>query len=149
MRHCDAALYVWQIAKAHSDLAARSHCFKGRGLCSHDGTLESSLAHEIMGFKHMPEAQTKNSKRKKRMICHYNSRFNSGNSCYRSVHNLSSLRLLPKNVKIRIHKIIILPVALYGCKMWPLIFAKEHRVRVFENRVLRRIFGPKRYEIIQ
>jgi hypothetical protein len=48
-----------------------------------------------------------------------------------------------KNLKIRIYKMIILPVVLYGCETWSLTFREEHRLRVFENRVLRRIFGPK------
>jgi hypothetical protein len=47
-------------------------------------------------------------------------------------------------VEIRIYKKIILPVVLYGCETWSLTLRKEHRLKVFENRVLRRIFGPKR-----
>jgi hypothetical protein len=54
-----------------------------------------------------------------------------------------SSRLLTKNLKIRIYEIIILPVVLYGCETWSLTLREEHRLRVFENRVLRRIFGPK------
>jgi hypothetical protein len=42
---------------------------------------------------------------------------------------------------------IILPVVLYGCETWSLTVREEHRLRVFENRVLMRIFGPKRYEV--
>jgi hypothetical protein len=53
---------------------------------------------------------------------------------------------LPLNIKIRIYKTIILPVGLYGCETWSLTLREEHRLRVFENRVLRRIFGPKRDE---
>jgi hypothetical protein len=52
-----------------------------------------------------------------------------------------------ENIKIRIYKIIILPVVLYGCETWSLTLREEHRLRVFENRVLRRIFGPKREEV--
>jgi hypothetical protein len=52
--------------------------------------------------------------------------------------------LLSKNIKIRIYRTIILPVVLYGCDTWSLTLREEHRLRVFENRVLRRIFGPKR-----
>jgi hypothetical protein len=52
--------------------------------------------------------------------------------------------LLSKNVKVRIYKTIILPVVLYGCETWSLTVGEEHKLRVFENRVLRRIFGPKR-----
>jgi hypothetical protein len=55
--------------------------------------------------------------------------------------------LLPKSVKIRIYKIIILPVAVHGCETWTLKLREEHRLRVFENRVLKRIFGPKRDEV--
>jgi hypothetical protein len=55
--------------------------------------------------------------------------------------------LLSKNLKIRIHKTIILPVVLYGCETWSLTLREEHRLRVFENKVLRRIFGPKRDEV--
>jgi hypothetical protein len=58
-----------------------------------------------------------------------------------------SSRLLSKNLKIRIYKTIILPVVLYGCETWSLILREEHRLRVFENRVLWRIFGPKREEV--
>jgi hypothetical protein len=66
---------------------------------------------------------------------------------YHSVQNLLSSRLLSKNVKIRTYKTIILPVVLYGCETWSLTSREEHRLRVFENRVLRRIFGPKRDEV--
>jgi hypothetical protein len=50
-------------------------------------------------------------------------------------------------VKIKIYKTIILPVVLYRCEAWSLMLREEHRLRVFENRVLRRIFGPKRDEV--
>jgi hypothetical protein len=49
-----------------------------------------------------------------------------------------------KKLKIKIYKTVILPVVLYGCKTWSLTLREKHRLRVFENRVLRRIFGPKR-----
>jgi hypothetical protein len=55
--------------------------------------------------------------------------------------------LLSKNIKIRIYKTLILPVVLYGCETWSLTLREEHRLRVFENRVLRRIFGPRRDEV--
>jgi hypothetical protein len=50
---------------------------------------------------------------------------------------------MSKNLKVRLYKGIILPVVLYGCKTWSLAVREEHELRVFENRVLRRIFGPK------
>jgi hypothetical protein len=77
-------------------------------------------------------------------------RLNSGNACYpHSVQNLLSSRFLStsKNVRIRIYKTIILPVVLYGWETLSLILREEHRLKVFENRVPRRIFGPKRNEV--
>jgi hypothetical protein len=58
-----------------------------------------------------------------------------------------SSRLLSRNVKVKIYKTIILPVVLYGCETWSLTLKEEHRLRVFENRVLSIIFGPKRDEV--
>jgi hypothetical protein len=52
-----------------------------------------------------------------------------------------------KKSKMRIYKTIILPVILYGCKTWSLTLREEHSLRMFENKVLRRIFGPKRDEV--
>jgi hypothetical protein len=49
-----------------------------------------------------------------------------------------------KKLKIKLYKTVILPVVLCGCETWSLTLREEHRLRVFENRVLRRIFGPKR-----
>jgi hypothetical protein len=48
---------------------------------------------------------------------------------------------------LRIYKTIILPVILYGCETWSLTLREEHRLRVFQNKVLKRIFGPKRDEV--
>jgi hypothetical protein len=75
------------------------------------------------------------------------SRLNSGNACYHSVQGLLSSHLLSRNVKVKIYKTIILPVVLYGCESWSLTLREVHRLRVFENKVLRRIFGPKRDEV--
>jgi hypothetical protein len=74
-------------------------------------------------------------------------RLNFGNACYHSDQSLLSSHLLSKNLKIRIYKTIILPVVLYGRETWSLILREGHRLRVFENRVLRRIFGPKMDEV--
>jgi len=63
------------------------------------------------------------------------------------VQNLPSSSLLPKNLKIKIYRIIFLPVVLYGCEIWSLTLREERKLRVFENRVLRRIFGTKRDEV--
>jgi hypothetical protein len=54
-----------------------------------------------------------------------------------------SSRLLSKNTKIRAYRTVVLPVVLYGCETWSVTLREEQRLRVFENRVLRRIFGPK------
>ena len=71
----------------------------------------------------------------------------SGNACYCSVQNLLSSSLLSKDLKIKIYRTIILPVVLCGYETWSLTLRKEHRLRVFENRVLRRIFEPKRDDV--
>ena len=63
------------------------------------------------------------------------------------MQNLLSSRLLSKNVKIKIYRTIILPVVLYGCEAWSLTLREERKLRVFENMVLRRIFGPTRDEV--
>jgi len=75
------------------------------------------------------------------------SRLKSGNACYHSVQNLLSSSFLSKNLKIKIYGTIILPVVLRGCETWSLILREECRLKVFENRVLRRIFGPKRDKV--
>ena len=75
------------------------------------------------------------------------SRLRSGNACYDSVQNLLSFRLLSKNLKIKIYRTIILPVVLYGCATWSLTLREERKLRVFENMVLRGIFGPRRDEV--
>jgi hypothetical protein len=73
-------------------------------------------------------------------------KLNSGNACYHSVQDLLPF-CLSKNIKIRIYKTIILPVVLYDCETWSLTLREEHRLRVFESRVLRIISGLKRGEV--
>ena len=58
-----------------------------------------------------------------------------------------SCRLLSKKLKVNTYKTVILPVLLYGCETWPLTLREEHRLRVFENKVLRKIFWAKKDEI--
>jgi hypothetical protein len=74
-------------------------------------------------------------------------RLNTDNACYHSVQNLPSSLLLLKSLTIRIQD-YILPVVLYGCETWPLILREEHRLRVLENRMLRKVFGSKRDEVM-
>jgi hypothetical protein len=69
-------------------------------------------------------------------------RLKSGNACYHLVQNLSSFCLLSRNTKIKIYRSVILRVVLYGCDTWSLTLREERRLRVFEKRVLRRVFGP-------
>jgi hypothetical protein len=57
--------------------------------------------------------------------------------------------LLSKNIKIKIYRTIIFPVVLYGCETWSLTLREERRLRVFENRVLRKAFGPKKDEVTE
>jgi len=75
------------------------------------------------------------------------SRLKSGNACYHSVQIFLSTNVLSKNLKIKIYGTKMLPVVLYGCETWSLTLREKRRLRVFENRVLRRIFGPKRDEV--
>ena len=63
------------------------------------------------------------------------------------MQHLLSSSFLSINVKNIIYRTIILPVVLYGCETWSLTLREKRRLRVFENRVLRRIFGPKRDEV--
>jgi hypothetical protein len=70
----------------------------------------------------------------------------SGNA-FNSVKNLLFSRLLLNNLKIKVYRNITLSVVLYGCETWSLTLREDHRLRVFENRVLRRVFGRKKDEV--
>ena len=74
-------------------------------------------------------------------------RINMGNACYYSLEKIFSSRLLSKKLKVNTYKTIILPVVLYGCETRSLTLREEHRLWVFENEVLRKIFGAKKDEI--
>jgi len=74
-------------------------------------------------------------------------RLKTGNASYHSVQNLLSSSLLHKNLKIKILRNLILPEVVYGCETWLLTMREERRLSVFQNRVMRRIFGPKRDEV--
>jgi len=109
-----------QNARIHNSTFERVEGFQCLGITL---TIQSSIAEEIK------------------------SRLRSGNACYHSVQNLLSSRLLSKNLKIKIQRTIILPVVLYGCEAWSLTLREERKLSVFENMVLRRIFGPRRDEV--
>jgi hypothetical protein len=73
--------------------------------------------------------------------------FNSGNACYHSVQNLLFSHLLFKILKIRIYMTIMFPLVLYGCETWSPTLREEHRLKMIENRLLRKVFEPKRFEV--
>jgi hypothetical protein len=74
------------------------------------------------------------------------SRLKTDIACYHSVQNRLSFSLLFKNLNFKIYRTILLPFVLYGCETWSLTLREEHKLRVFENRVLR-IYGSKRDEV--
>ena len=75
------------------------------------------------------------------------SRLKSGNTCHHSLQNLLSYSLLSKNLNLKIDRTIILPSLLNGYATWSLILREERRLRVFENKVLKRIFGPQKDKV--
>ena len=75
-------------------------------------------------------------------------RINMGNACYYSLEKFLLSRLLSKKLKVKTYyETIILPVVLYGCETSSLTLREEHRLRMLENKVLRKIFGAKKDEI--
>ena len=104
--------------------------------------IDNSSTERVEEFKYLGTTLTDHSIQEE-----IKSRLKSGNACYYSVQYLLSSRLLSKNLKIKIYTTIIFPVVLYGCETWSLTLREERRLRVFENRVLRRVFGPKRDEV--
>jgi hypothetical protein len=74
-------------------------------------------------------------------------RLKSGNAWYHSMQNLLSSTLLPKNLRNKTYRIIILLVVLYRCETWSFTLREERRLRLFYNRVLGRIFGPQTNEV--
>ena len=110
---------------------------------NHSVRIDNSTFEWVEEFKYLGKTLTiQNSIREE-----IKSRLKSGNACYHSVQNLLSSRLLSRKLKIEIYRSIILPVVLYGCEAWSLTLREERKLRVFENMVLRRIFGPRRDEV--
>jgi hypothetical protein len=119
--------------------------YKELGLCVVQGYILSlySSIERVEEFKYLGTTLTnKNSIQEE-----IKSRLKLGNACCYSVQNLLSSSLLSKELKIKLYRTIILSVVLYGCETWSLTLRDERRQRVFENRVLRRVFGPKRDEV--
>ena len=110
---------------------------------SHNIKIENNSFEKVEQFKYLGKPLTnKNSFQEE-----IKSRLMSGNDCNYTVQNLLSSSLLPRDIKIKIYRTIILPVVLCGCEIWSLTRREECRLKVSENRVFRRIFGPKRDEV--
>jgi len=99
--------------------------------------IDNSFFERVKLFRHLGSSIQEGSK----------SRLKSRNACCHSVQNILYSSLLSKNLKIKIYRTIISPLVLYGCETRSLTLREECRLRVFENRVLRIIFGPKRDEV--
>ena len=110
---------------------------------SHSVKTDNSSFERLEEFRYLGTALTNQNSIKEEIKC----RLKSGNAWCRSVQNLLSFCLLSKNFKIKIYRTVILPVVFYGCVTWSLTLREERRLRVFENRALRRILGPKRDEV--
>jgi len=106
-------------------------------------TIDNSTFERVEEFKYLGTTSTNQNS----IAQEIKSRLRSGNACYHSVQNLLSSSLLSKNLKIKIYRTIILPVLLYGCETWSLTLREGRKLRVFENMVLRRIFGPRKDEV--
>ena len=109
----------------------------------HSVRIDNSTFKGVEGFKYLGTTLTNQNC----IAEEIKSRLRSGNACCHSVKNFLSSRLLSKNLKIKIYRTVILPVVLYGREAWSLTLREERKLRVFENMVLRRIFGPRRDEV--
>ena len=72
-----------------------------------------------------------------------------GNACYYSLEKILSSRLLSKKLKFKTYKNIIPPIVFYGCETWFLTLREEHKLKMFENKALRKIFWDKKDEITE
>jgi len=104
---------------------------------------DNSTFERVEEFKYLGKTLTNENS----IVEEIKSRLRSRSACYHLVQNLLSSRWLSKNLKMKIYRTIVLPVVLYGCETWSLTLWDEKKLRVFENMVLRRIFGPRRDEV--
>jgi len=109
---------------------------------SHDIKTDNSSFEMVEEFKYLGTALTNQNSIEEEI----KSRLKSGSACYQSVRNRYVYQFATQKFKDYDIQTIILPV-LYGCETWSLTLREERRLRVFENRVLRRIFGPRRDEV--
>ena len=110
---------------------------------SHSIKIDNGCFERVEELKYLETTLTYQNSIQEEVYC----RLKSGNVCYLSVQNPSSSSFLPKNTKIKIYITLIFPVVLYRRETLSLTFREERRLRVFEKRVLRRIFGPQSYEV--
>ena len=110
---------------------------------SHSMKIDNSCIERVEKFKYLGATLTS----KNCIQEEIRSRLKVGNACYYSEQNLLSSSLLSKKLKFKIYSTIILPVVLCGCETWSPTLREERRLRVFENKVLRRVFGPKMDEV--
>ena len=112
-----------------------------RGIIANEHIRIGSNSYEkVKSFKYLGSLVTNQNSIQDEIKC----RLKAGNSHYYSVQILLYSGLSSKNLKFKIYKTIILPVVLYGCEALSLTLREERRLRIFENRILRRILGPKR-----
>jgi len=109
----------------------------------HSVRTDNSTFERVEDFKYLGTTLTNQSY----LMEEIKSRLRSGNAFYHSVQNRLSSRLLTKNLKIKIYRTLILPVVLYGCENLALTLQEERKLRMFENMVLRTIFGPRKDEV--
>ena len=110
---------------------------------NHSIKTDNNSFQSVEGFKYLGNIVTNQNSIQKEI----KSGLKSGKAWYFSAQNVLSSSLLSKYIKIKIYRTINLPIVLYGCESWSLTLKEELRLRVFENRVLRRIFGLKRDEV--
>jgi hypothetical protein len=110
---------------------------------SHSIKIDNNSSERAEGFKYLGTTLTNQNCIQEEI----KGKLKSGNACYRLVQNVLCSSLPSKDLKIKIYRSITLPVVLYGCETWFLTFREKHRLRVFQNRVLRGKFGPKRDEV--
>ena len=106
-------------------------------------TIKNEITEKVHKFKYLGAYVTS----KNEVTEEIKSRLVSGNACFYSVQKLLTSRLISRKLKLKIYRTVILPVILYCCKSWSTTLADEHKLRVFENRVLGKIYGPKRDEM--
>jgi hypothetical protein len=120
-------MYACNLVMARDQDAGRSHSLK----------IDYSSFERVEEFKYLGTTVTNQNSIQEEV----KGRLKSGNACHNSAPNLLSSSLLSKKLKIKIYRATILPAVLYDCVTWLLTLRKERGLKVFENRVLRRILG--------